>query len=102
MANSALLAHLEFDGLDFFRMFALLLLAIASGGMIRFYLSQSKMPWLAFLAVCSATVSMASTLIFKIVQVPDLGFRWWVAPPVILYSVFIIWSLRDFLRIRRS
>lgn len=86
---------------DALRIIALVLLAIATGGMFRLYLSQSRMPWLAFLAVCSATFSMAATIIFKIIQTPDLGFRWWVTPPVILYSVFIIMALRRFLVIRR-
>lgn len=85
---------------DAFRIAAIVLLAVATGGMFRFYLSQSRMPWLAFLAVMSATVSMGATVIFKVVQ-EDAIFRWWVTPPVAAYSVCILVALRRFLGVKR-
>ena len=86
---------------DAFRIVTLVLLAAATGGMVRLYRSQPRMPWLAFLAVCAATVSMSSTIVFKLGQQPDTGFRWWVTPPVFIYSVLIIAALRRFLTWRK-
>lgn len=86
---------------DFLRISSLVLLGIATGGMFRLYLSQPRMPWPAFLGVCAATVSMAGSVIFKITQEPDTGFRWWITPPVIIYALFTIWGLRRFLTFKR-
>jgi hypothetical protein len=86
---------------DALRIVSLILLSIATGGMVRMYLSQSRMPWMAFLALLAATVSMAGNVILKITQYPDTGLRFWITPPVILYSIFIIVALRRFLTIKR-
>lgn len=87
---------------DALRIITLILLATATGGMIKFYLLQPRMPWLAFLAVLGATVSMGSSLIFKITQYPDAGFRWWLTPPILLYSVCINAALLKVLTIKRT
>jgi hypothetical protein len=79
------------------RLIAIIMLAFATAAMIRFYLSQDKMPWGGFVGVASATVVMAGTVIEKF----NDSFQWWATPFVIIYSAGVIYGTRRFLVWRR-
>lgn len=87
---------------DFIRMIGLVLLAIASGAIVRFFLSVVyPKRWFAFLAVCAATLVMAGTVIYKISEDPESSMQWWVTPPVYAYSILVLITLSKYLTFKR-
>lgn len=82
---------------DVLRLIAIIMLAFATGAMVRFYVSQDRMPWGGFIGVASATVVMGGAVIERFGDT----FEWWRTPFVIIYSAGVIYGTRRFLTWRR-